>query len=280
MGWHPVHDMHAIERARISVRLPDGEKFPEKLINKILKELEINKEEMDLNVSEPMKGTGLNISFSPDGQQFVKQEELGGKIFRKTRGDVQVEAFVFETGAIVFETVEYGRWNLFFDRFKELTSDILPRILEVVNVAVVSIEYTDRFVFEGEDGNPSPTSVVRDISSLLHEDALSGKSLWHLHKGWLEKLNDIPLLINQNFTAQYVEKIDDESAERKEEPKKLSSIQIYTKAEHRLGDNDVSFEWIIEDLEGLHQRANHIFATSLTEDAQSLVNINAQNYAD
>lgn len=272
MSWRPLHDLHAIEKARLRIRFDNDKRIPPKVVKSIADDLDKRRSQLGFDSSSPHTGAQFGFRIV-DGRPEVASEtrESVGRTYNRTVSNgATVEGLVIDPDEIVFETAEYGRWDLFFERFRSVSGYALKSALSVTDATHLIVEYVDRFIFDGAPEKADPSLILLGLEGALHEEALSGKSLWHLHRGWFEDLNGHPLLINQNLDAQMGQRPDQSS---------VRSVQIYTKAEYAVGSRSLDENAINADLEALHKRNNQVFSSRLTQAARDMVNIREENYA-
>ncbi|MDD9731670.1 TIGR04255 family protein [Mameliella sp. AT18] len=263
--WRPLQPNHAIERVRIIVAL--GTPLPSKFLRSVA--ADNDERRLALGFTSKNLRRGQQIHFQPSGVSFggSPSELWGWDWQRLTAGNRPVETLVVENEAIVYETAEYIRWTSFLRRFEEVAGPILDKILTVVDAATMSLEYGDRFVFEGRPIDARPDFLLANISALLPENAASGGSLWHVHRGWFEELEGHKVLINQNLDAQ-----DSKSPDRGT----IRSVQVLTKTELRSRGEQLEYEVLKEKLASMHERSKEIFKSVLSEGMQAQVGIRGE----
>ncbi|WP_162620465.1 TIGR04255 family protein [Limimaricola cinnabarinus] len=267
--WQPLHGAHAIERARLTVSF--REPLPRKLSRKLADKVDEIREEIGFgarNVRELHQ-----ISLGPNGAPMPQAatQTLQGWDFRRLnqRNDI-IEMLVHEGESISFETADYGRWEFFKGRFLRVMRDLLVAASDVIDISQVSIEYIDRFSFDGAPNNASLSSLlVETVLGSLPEPATSGGQLWHLHRGWFEPWGRDQILINQNFDAQ-----DGQIVNRGA----VRSVRVITKADLRPSEI-VELDSIDETLEELHKRSNKVFAEALHPEVREVIGLELDQYA-
>lgn len=262
LSWKPFQPDHAIERVRIVVQ------FGGQLPTKFLRKLAADGEELRIELGYASKNLreGQQITLGPAGMNLGAQpSQLFGWDWRKlSPANSTLDVLVVEDRTLVFETVEYTRWRNFIEKFELVTLNTLNSITNVVDLKSFSLEYIDRFLFEGTAIEASPVEILRNIRDQIHENALSGQELWHLHKGWFEQLNNQKLLINQNIDAQNAQVESNET---------IRSIQILTKTELMFDQPPFNYLEFKPHLENMHNRSKELFALLLTNDMQEKVGL-------
>lgn len=255
MVWRPLQPNHAIERARIIVRY--NSVLPEKFLRKL--SVDGESERLSLGFNNTNSREGHQIAFGPGVQNTIPSEQqyFGWDWQKLSTNNSPLEILVQEDRSLIYESLEYSRWGEFSERFGKVSNPFLEAASEVVDVASVSLEYVDRFVFEGAPEKADPTLALKNLENVVEGEALTGRKLWHFHRGWFERLDDENVLVNQNIDAQ------DGTVP---EGNSVRSLQIFTKTELRLVPGSFSLVWLQNSLQSLHKRSKEVFAQNLTDD--------------
>lgn len=192
------------------------------------------------------------------------EELVGWDWQRLSPANSPVETLVVENEAMVYETSQYTSWETLKARYDEVALPTLDAILQVSDVLAISLEYVDRFVFDGEPSEARPDLLLPEISTLLHPDAASGRELWHLHRGWFEEADGRRLLINQNFDAQ---------DGRREDGSTFRSVQMFTKTELRPKSDEFDIEALTPHLQVMHDRSIDVFKSPITPEMYAQVGL-------
>ena len=260
--WRPFQQNHAIERVRVILS------FKSKLPPKFIRKLAIDREADRVNLGFTTKNNREvhDITFELDKPHVESRStKLVGWDWQKvSAGNVPLEGLIVEESMIGYETGAYDRWTGFSDRFREVVEPTLRDVSGVTDLAAISLEFFDKFVFLGDAHKAKPTEVLLGLEHLLPEEATSGQELWHLHRGWFEKINDYTTLINQNFDGQNGSFPDGRVAR---------AIQILTKCEMREGDAVIDFERLNGHLGDMHTRSKALFRGALAPEMIKLVGL-------
>ncbi len=257
MSWLPLGPEHAIERVRFEVRF--GEALPKKAVEQIGLKHDAKTTETRFGVRQEQQITNLVVG--PRGPK-VPSGNAGNEVgWLSTRvagvGNAVVEALTLQNSLLSYESGDYRGWTKALTRFQSVCGDLLDEAGKLVNAASVTLEYTDRFVFQGEVSQARPDGLVdAAILALLPESALSGRELWHVHRGWFETLGDDRCLINQNFDAQ-------QGAINFN--KEARSIQIFSKCEIRKDGAGIDVPDLVPKFVLLHQRSIGLIASAITD---------------
>lgn len=262
MTWTTVQPPHAIERVRFEFSFSDP--LPKKVVDAASRKFAALSSQLRFEPIQHQQVHRFVIGPTPD---MAPPEPVAGWQSQrlKVQGKVPAEAVVLNGENLVYESTEYRNWKTANNRFNSVCGGMLEILLNVVDIVSFSHDYTDRFVYRGDLKSSNPLELLDpSIAPLLSEDALSGKELWHLHRGWFETRNGHKYLINQNLDCQ-------EGRDARNEPAR--SVQIYTKAERRSGlENllELGLESVASDL---HSICNGYFAKILCDNGRKLVKI-------
>lgn len=266
MGWRALHPSHSIERVRIVISF--STQLPIKLLRRLAAENETRRVEFGFTSKNLREGHQIQVGAEGIRLGQSQAELLGWEWRKLSPANTVIEALVLEQNALVYETIEYSRWREFADRFNEVTSDIMRDVVNVVDVTTVSLEYIDRFVFEGVDTAAKPDELIQNIKGILHPDAESGQELWHFHRGWYENFEPQKLLITQNIDAQ-----------NGTMPKggTVRSIQILTKTELRQIPLEFDCAGLSPYLENMHNRSKEVFRSALCKRMHDVIGLTKDN---
>lgn len=242
--------------------------FSSHLPEKFIRKLAADSEEHRLGAGFTSKNLreGHELVFGPNGLSGGKQttQFFGWDWQRLSPTNRPVESLAVENMNLVYETAEYTHWEDFLERFEAVAKRLLGAILNVVDISNTSLEYFDRFVFEGPSTQAKPSGIFTDVVQPLHPEVGSGKELWHHHRGWFEQMDNFKLLINQNIDAQ-----DSDLPNNK----KVRSVQILTKTELRTGGASVDYDTLKPHFNAMHSRSIGVFKDILIPEIKQRVGI-------
>lgn len=99
----------------------------------------------------------------------------------------------------------------------------------------------------------------------MHPDALSGRSIWHLHRGWFEAAERGEVLVNQNFDAT------EAIAPGKTVP--CRTVGILTKVDLRENMYPIDDQPTLVQLDLLHEISKRYFVSAVQPDILRSVGI-------
>lgn len=247
MGWKPLHPKHAIERVRVVARFQEA--LPSRFLRKLAADYEGSRLELGFTSKNIRHGSQIALTASridvaaPDAM-------IGWDWQRLSPANSPMETLFLEGQVLVHEMVEYDRWQHYKDRLEVVGLPVLGDILDVIDLASLTLEYIDRFVFHGEFTEARPDLLLKNVAETLHQDAASGFEPWHFHRGWFETTDGLRLLINQNIDAQDG-RMDNGSLAR--------SVQVLTKTDFRPDKGEFDFASIKSHLDIMHKRSIDLF---------------------
>jgi uncharacterized protein (TIGR04255 family) len=271
LSWAPIHPEHAVERLRIEVR------FAEPLPRKIVEAMGLmfdGQTESRFRPREEQKATTIVIG--PDGQPVVPNGESlpqAGWIATRvaTKNDLPLEAVIVNPSILVYESTDYRGWSKAQERFNSVCGSILNEAGRLVNAGVVVQDYLDRFVFGGPIEKAYPREVINEaLLEQMPSQVKNAESLWHLHRGWFERINGFDYLVNQNIDAQ-----DGTTPLGKQ----VRSIQVYTKLELRPVRVGITISELGDHLQVMHDRCNALVAECLNREMADRIGLLGKQHA-
>jgi len=254
VSWEPFTADHAIERVRISIHF--AQSVQPKQISSLASMVEAKRIASGLGPQTINNGDTVEIDASNGEVRLSKQR---GWSFSKTTSDgAALEAIILTPQFLVYDTATYDGWATFWHRYEALSSDLRERIQSDVNVRAVSIEYLDRFRFNGPTEAAQPALLVREsIVGMLPGCVGSGRELWHVHRGWFEGNEPHRYLVNQNLDAQTVQDLDGSE---------VRSLVILTKIERQSISGDLDISTLASDIAAMHALSKRVVCDALVED--------------
>lgn len=252
MTWRPVHSQHAIELVRLTIRF--SEQVPAKLSRKMSDAIGAKRSDLRFVGPEPRQTIGFQLVQA--GASLIPQQHTtiqGWMFSRKASNGVPLEAIILEGDLLTYETSEYQRWPVFCKRLNSVSSGALALSSSALDIKGISLEYQDRFIFQGISTEARVDNLLTSVVGDLHDEALSGNSLWHSHRGWFETVDGRPMLVNQNFDANDGSLAGQTVIQR--------SVQILTRAELR--DAAVDGQELEQSLNKLHAVTDRYFRAAV-----------------
>lgn len=258
MPWIPASTAHAIERTRIAITF--APELSSKTVEAVGKAADPAVAEMGLLPRTALNAENFAVGIGPDGPKLTGRKMVAWQI-TNTAGPVgATEVLQLDQAGMQYETTNYVRWTLFLEHFKKVAGKSLKALDAVSDAQAVSLEYFDRFIFDGDMPQGRPGDLLAGaLVEVLGAPAKSGKELWHLHRGWFEEQDDERFLVNQNLDGVDGQTVDG---------KTIRSIQILTKIERRATDGPISLANFTPLLEKMHKLSKATLGGVLNDDAQ------------
>ncbi len=182
--WVPVNGSHAIQMAYASVTF--AQPVTAVIWNNVQSAARAAAASADLNIEIPIQS--MMFQFVPAASPSptpIQNANAGFQFQRHQAPNLIGEQFVVEPHQLRFETYTYTRWAGFKSKVQSLFEAVLPSYFSAVNVAQISLEYTDVFHWSVE-GDADCSEIVDTKSPLLAAAAMQPKGQWHSHSGWFD----------------------------------------------------------------------------------------------
>jgi uncharacterized protein (TIGR04255 family) len=255
VSWEPFTENHAIERVRILIHFAQA--IQPKQVASFASMVEAKRAEFGFGPQTNIKGNTVEIDANTGEARLSKQPF--GWSFSKTKSDgAALEAIILNPQLLVYETAIYDSWVTFWQRYEAISCDLHERIQSDINVRAVSLEYLDRFRFDGATEAAQPGLLVREsIVGALPGSVGSGRELWHVHRGWFEGSESHRFLVNQNLDAQSVQDFDGSE---------VRSVAILTKIERQSMASDLDISTLSDDIDVMHTLSKRVVCDTLVDD--------------
>lgn len=261
---HPFAGEHAVQNAAIALEW-QGELSDQTLLRiyKLAGKLNPSFDKVDLQKRVTIDLGNPNPSNQTDG--------LGGVVFQKitSLGTASKQLQVSRNNCI-FVVHDYTRWAAMLADALQYFEIVLPVILEDKALSAVGLQYTDAFTWKEDPMSLSMASVFRQGTPWVPPNALTLKTLWHSHHGYMESSSEpVPNTLTNNVNIN----IQDVSGER--------LVQIVTSHRAALEKpvrlSTPSYMQVFSDIENhLHSLNKSLLARLLTDDAAGKIKLNAK----
>jgi uncharacterized protein (TIGR04255 family) len=182
--WMPVNGSHAIQMAYTSVVF--AEPVTAVIWNNVQSAARAAAAAADLDIENVIQSMMFQIGPVAGPNPAAIQNANAGLQFQRLQAlNVVGEQFVVQPNQLRFETYTYTRWAGFSSKAQSLFAAVLPAYFSAVNVAQVSLEYTDVFHWSVE-GDADCSEIVNTDSPLIAAAAMQHKGQWHSHSGWFD----------------------------------------------------------------------------------------------
>ena len=263
VAWLPIHPAHAIERTRIVIQFLRP--LHHKMVTRLGDQFDQRRQEFGFGARIETQAHMVTLTPAENAPPVVSPKAIGWQFNRTTEQGALMEVLVLDPQSLIYESGEYVRWALFSDRLSRMTGSMVQELQRDVDVQSVALEYFDRFVFDGANGQPVPSSLVRnELLCALPGSATSGRELWHVHRGWFEGEGHQRFLVNQNVDAQQAQNTEGQD---------VRSVVIYTKVERQAQGGEFDLSTLAADLDAMHDISKRVIRDALVEDAQKRVGL-------
>lgn len=262
MTWRPATEQHAIERVRIALTF--DRPLPHRKIRGLGASLGDRLPSLGFGPIMVQAGPSISIQMGPNGPVAVPQDpqDSAGWTFQRTNSrGLAVEAIQLVENMLTYESMEYSRWPSFFERFRNVASEVAGELLSLEDPASLTLEYQDLFWFEGPPTSARPSELLRIAAEVVPAAALDGQNLWHVHRGWFEEGrrggDDFGrLLLRHNLDAS-------DGAMRNQQRR---IVRMNTLAEGRRGFWTIAGDDLQPHLDIMHARTKEVFSEALTDE--------------
>lgn len=203
-NFEPIHAAHAIEQVAFVVQF--DRPFNDAIFSEIR---EISKRfEADL----PGKMEIQSMSFAIGAQpvlQSPQQHAPTGLILRRTAPDGSVEAELrIEQRSLTFLTTRYTRWDEIWSQATVYFNVLLPLYITQAGARLlaVSLNYIDKFAWNGNLANCTPNSLLRPESKYICKHIFETKDFWHSHTGSFIRVNNFTKRL-LNINVDYIDEL-------------------------------------------------------------------------
>ncbi len=272
--WVPVNGSHAIQMAYASVTF--AQPVTAVIWNNVQREARAAAAAVDLDIENAIQSMMFQIGPAGGSSPATIQNANAGIQFQRLQGiNLVGEQFVVEPHQLRFETYAYTRWAGFKNKLQSLFEAVLPTYFSAVNVAQVSLEYTDVFHWSVE-GDADCSEIVDTNSPLIANAAMQPKGQWHSHSGWFD---------NQNMGQRRLSNADITVADAlvQNQPRRAINIRTHEATQFLFGkdgqpiDGPPSNDQIFSLFENHHISLKTVLNGMLTPVARGMISLGAGN---
>jgi uncharacterized protein (TIGR04255 family) len=197
-SFEPLHDAHAIEQVVFAVQFHaslDDTAFAgvcnalDPVTDDLPKKFGVGPSVAGQNLTFTIGSAPLPVPSTPYGKnhQFVQPDGVIGTEFNIDRT------------SIVFRTTRYTRWAETWSRARKYYDVVLPMYAAKLQVVGISLNYVDKFVWNGSPADCRPSLLLGANSKYLCPHVYETSELWHSHTGAFIRVdNQIKRLLNVN----------------------------------------------------------------------------------
>ncbi len=286
MRWRPAHEAHAIERVSLTFQFVEAapSKPWQAVLDAATKDMQAHNFSFIANalsfpevlISGAIQGQpGLSIEMSPGG--IITQQHLAvtGRTFRIVEGTSVREEIQIHRDRLVHQASVYDGWDSYKGRTLALLGASLDKLLPLVDLANVKLEYWDRFVFDGDSRGVDYSELLRSDSAHLPGFPFGTNRLWHSHVGYFMPLEGTARrLTNVNVDVLDIIQsvgLDPQSGS----PTQRRSVGIYTMAQDSIQPTDSPSDQggTISIVDGLHADLKAVLSDVITAEAADRISL-------
>jgi uncharacterized protein (TIGR04255 family) len=175
--FKPIHQAHSIEQVVFVLQ------FDQALDNnhfaKVLKSAEQFKSEFP--TSFPIQKLTFVLGAGAPNQSDPTNS---GTSFQKTGVDgLVINELRVDRSSLTFITTFYSRWATVWSQASRYFDALVPLYAECAGLAGISVNYVDKFLWEGSFNDCKPSLLVRAGSKYLCPHVYDAEDFWHSHTG-------------------------------------------------------------------------------------------------
>ena len=192
--FEPIHDAHAIEQVALVVSMSQG--LADAEFNAACAAADRFKAELPGTQQLQFQTIALGAFGIPPAMGA-----FGGRVFTSSRKDGSIESELrVERHGIGFRTTAYTRWPLIWEQARRYFETLLPFYLAGAEIASISLNYVDKFFWDGDSLAMAPNLLLRPGSAFICPHVFEAKDLWHSHMGVFQRADQaIKRLLNINL---------------------------------------------------------------------------------
>lgn len=184
-SFKPVHAAHSIEQAALVVNFDRPLDYARlAAVNEIT-----NQFRDELPGGGPIQGgfsfmlggpVGIQLPFTPQQPSSVT-----GFLLHRNAPDGSIESELrVEQTSMSFRTNVYSRWSAVWALAHKYFSSVMGAYLDSgANLVNVSLNFVDKFVWDGETSACDPSLLMKNDSKYVATHIFSRNDLWHIHTG-------------------------------------------------------------------------------------------------
>jgi uncharacterized protein (TIGR04255 family) len=142
----------------------------------------------------------LTLAFGSSVPLQRSKGAAGWQFQRTDRSGTLEHELRMDSESIFFRTTKYTRWNELWEKVRVYFSKIGPVYADAAALSVIGLNYTDKFVLQGEESADALHGVLRQGSPYFSQSILKAEDLWHTHVGYFDRPNAFTKrLVNLNI---------------------------------------------------------------------------------
>ena len=184
-GFEPLHDAHAIEQVVFAIQFQTELEDP--VFKEMCNELDTVADDLPKRVDFPgpnLVGPGQSLTLTFGIAPSAIPSPPFGRIYQNIQPDGTVgNEFRVDRIQIVFRTTRYTRWAETWSRARKYFDVVLPKYVAKSRIAGISLNYVDKFIWNGAPADCRPSLLLGANSKYLCPLVYESPDLWHSHTG-------------------------------------------------------------------------------------------------
>ena len=195
----PYADHHSIQEAQVALHFQH--EFDQQEIVSARASVEASLKDV-LPRSAELRGGSVTVDLSnPEAPVRTGSalSNLAGFQFSRVRGDGKpAQVLQLSDNLVYVNVLEYGGWSkVRADSIKYLTTALAPLSLAGNPVMATSLQFVDRYTFNGESGNAKAELLFVKYNEYISARCFTAGSLWHCQTGWFDSPDPAGRVLNQ-----------------------------------------------------------------------------------
>ncbi|WP_420006539.1 TIGR04255 family protein [Arenibacterium sp. LLYu02] len=260
--WVPAGNAHAIEQ--VTLAFVFSEKVPLKMLDASLEHVDEERDKGTYSVKGDVTAANIQVKVGAENEVRSQNDKMGYAYFVDQDGTVEGARFTKELAVI--SSVSYGTWSGFKEEYERVMVPFLKKVLLATSLRAVKLEYSDRFVFDGDPSAADVSQIVETSKLGLPDNAFGQGFPWHSRRGWFVPADNGAILVNLDIAESQV-------AHRDEPQKPLLSIHLGTMLEARFDAHVDDVQELNNIVEQLHNQSKGVTRSALTVDAANMIGL-------
>lgn len=195
--FEPIHDAHAIEH--VSLALQTSRQLDNDQLLAAGKAAEQFRPELPGGADIQTLMFGFGTMPPPIGPNLGNP--FGGRVLHRVSADGTVEReFRIDRSTLSFRSSVYTRWDALWGQARRYFEALMPFYIPGGEIAGVSLNYVDKFYWEGDVREMRPKFLLRQASKYVSPVVYEADDLWHSHFGAFSRASDVVKhLVNINL---------------------------------------------------------------------------------
>ncbi len=268
MSWNPISANHSIERVLVCFRFSSP--LSQGNIANLGESLDGDRDSLGLGSKTIVSVNEVQLHGEHNTEPTITSKRMEGWQFQRRANSGKVsETLSLNPREFIYEATEYSRWNDFLKRYFDVSGSTLVQLhvgdKTDTKLHSLTLEYHDRFVFDGDQQKISPTGLIADpFLRVLPNFIVDQGGPWHLHRGWFVNGGAKNYLVQQNLDIQQGKRDDGQE---------VMSLAVMTRIVDQEIRENVDRDSIEDILEQMHEISVGEMRMILTSNMQERIGL-------